>query len=80
MVYPYTTSAKMSQFPYRFLWHEAGLFRFWIYATVFLAVPIYWKIDKKLTGPENKALWKHKREHDLEHHRKELEKMWEVRT
>ena len=79
MVYPYTAAAKVSQFPYRYVWREAWHLRYMVYACI-LIVPIYWKIDKKLTSPENKAYWREKRKHDLEHHREELKKNWEVRT
>lgn len=80
MAYPYTMSAKLSQFPWRFLWHRSWTSRYFAYAVVFLVWPAYWQIDKVLTGPENKALWREKRKHDAEHHRKHLEKLWEVRT
>ena len=80
MVYPYTMSARFSQFPWRYAWHEAWMVRYPIYAMVFVVFPLYWQIDKKLTSPENKKFWKEKRKHDFEHHRKEMEKIWEVRT
>lgn len=80
MIFPYTTAAKWSQFPYRYVWHEAWVFRYWVYASVFFVIPLYWKLDKKLTSKENKALWREKRKKDAEHHRHELEKKWEVRT
>lgn len=80
MPYPVTISAKISQFPYRHYWHEAWIIRYFTYALMFGVFPLYWQIDKKLTSPENKALWREKRKHDLEHHKKELEKLWEVRT
>lgn len=80
MVFPYTTSAKLSQFPYRYYWHECWHLRFITYGVVFLLVPLYWKIDKKLTSPENKAYWREKRKADHEHHHAELVKKWEIRT
>lgn len=80
MAFPYTMAAKLSQFPYRFLWNESSALRYVTYAAIFVVGPLYWKMDQFLTSPENKALWKEKRAHDREHHRKELEKMWEVRT
>lgn len=80
MAYPYTLPAMVSQFPWRHAWHNAFIIRFMAYTTVFIIVPIYWQIDKKLTSKENKELWKNKRKHDAEHHRREMEKLWEVRT
>lgn len=80
MVFPMTPSAKISQFPWRFFWHESWHARYMTYAIVFFVAPLYWKIDKALTSPENNALWREKRKHDREHHIKEMEKKWEVRT
>lgn len=80
MVYPYTMSAKISQFPWRYLWHESWQARYMVYATLFVVFPLAWKIDKKLTSPENKAYWREKRKHDYEHHYEECKKRWEVRT
>lgn len=80
MVYPCTMSAKISQFPWKYAWREAWHFRYLVYAGAFLVVPLFWQIDKKLTSPENKAYWREKRKHDVEHHHAEMKKKWEVRT
>lgn len=80
MVYPYTLSAKISQFPYRQAWHYSWLVRYFTYSVVFVVFPLYWQIDKKLTGEANKKFWKEKRRADAEHHRHEMEKIWEIRT
>jgi hypothetical protein len=80
MIYPYGLAAKFSQFPYRYVWKECWHFRYIAYSMAFVVFPIYWQIDKKLTGPENSAYWREKRKHDLEHHHAELKKKWEVRT
>lgn len=80
MIFPYTVSAKVSQFPWAHHWHEAWVVRYLVGAMVFITFPLYWKIDQKLTSKENKALWREKRKKDAEHHRHHLEKQWEVRT
>lgn len=79
MVWPYTLSAKLSQYPYKYVWREAWNARFLVYSIAFM-IPILLKVDKTLTGPENKAYWREKRKHDREHHLEELKKKWEVRT
>lgn len=80
MDFPTTPAARISQFPYRHLWHRSWVIRYWLGTTLFIIVPVYWQIDKFITSPENKKLWKEKRKHDKEHHQKEMEKIWEVRT
>lgn len=80
MIFPYTVGSKISQFPWRLIWHEAWVARYFVYAAAFVVFPLYWKIDQKLTSKENKALWREKRKKDAEHHRHELEKQWEIRT
>lgn len=80
MDWPMGVAAKIQQSPYRHFWHEAWMLRFFIYGNVLVVIPLYWQISKVLTGPENKKYWKEKRAHDREHHRKEMEKLWEVRT
>lgn len=80
MVYPYGFASKVSQFPYKFFWRESWHMRYMFYAAAFVVFPLYYQIDKKLTSPENKSLWREKRKHDREHHQAELEKKWEVRT
>lgn len=79
-VFPVTLGAKLSQFPYRTYWHEAWVIRYLMYAVCFVTLPLYWQIDKSLTSPQNKALWREKRKHELEHLKKDMEKIWEVRT
>lgn len=80
MAYPVTLAAKFSQFPYRFVWHEAWVVRYFFYAQTFITLPLYYRIDKVLTGPANTKLWAEKRKKDLEDHRHHMEKIWEVRT
>lgn len=80
MAAPCTFSAKLSQVPFRYMWHESWHLRYFTYAVVFVVIPLYIRIDKTLTGPENKAYWREKRRRDFEHHHKELEKQWEVKT
>lgn len=80
MVYPYTLSAKISHMPWKFIWNESIIFRYYCYGMIFVVTPLIYKINKKLTSPDNKKFWKEKRKHDAEHHRQHIEKLWEVRT
>jgi len=80
MVYPYTLAARISQYPYRHVWHESIHTRMLVYSALFFCLPVVYMINKRVTSPQNRAFWKEKRKHDAEHHRKELEKIWEVRT
>lgn len=79
MDFPVTAAAKLSQYPYRFVWNEAWFARYFCYSSIIMWA-VYWQIDKKLTSKENKEFWAEKRKKDLEHHRHHLEKLWEVKT
>lgn len=80
MAYPYGIAAKVSQFPYRFAWHESMFFRYGALSCVIFIYPLYFWIDSKLLSAENKKTWKEKRQRDDEHHRHLMEKKWEIRT
>lgn len=80
MIFPYTIGALIQHFPYRWVWNESGLVRYYMYGLGLVVFPLYYKISKKLTSPENKAIWKQKRKDEIEKHRKHCEHLWEVRT
>jgi len=44
-VYPYTVTAKLRQFPWKWYWKNARAFRFTAYAFVAF-IPAIWKIDR----------------------------------
>lgn len=80
MAYPISLAGKISQFPLKFIWHEAWMVRYFVYVNIFAVLPLYYNIDKVLTGPENTKLWTEKRQKDKEDHHHHMEKLWEVRT
>lgn len=43
MKYPYTFSAKIAQFPYKFYWKNSWLARYWIYGMV-VSFPLFYKV------------------------------------
>jgi len=67
MKYPYTLSAKVAQFPYKFHWNNNWLFRYYFYGLAVSAPFFYW-INSIANSPEAKAkhreyLAKQKAEH-----------------
>lgn len=45
MKYPYTYSAKIAQFPYKFYWTNSWLARYWVYGVI-VSLPLFYKIHK----------------------------------
>lgn len=80
MVFPYTSAAKISQFPWRYFYNECFYVRYSLAVFGLVVLPVFWKIDKALLSPENKALWREKRKSDRAAHWHHMEKNWEVRT
>ncbi|XP_052827423.1 uncharacterized protein LOC106874881 isoform X1 [Octopus bimaculoides] len=65
MRYPYTMSAKMMRFPWKYHWANARFLRYLTYAII-IASPLYIKIHKFANQPANWAKWngiRAKREH-----------------
>lgn len=79
MEFPYTYSAKLSQFPYKFYFRQSFMVRYFCYSFI-LMTPLIYSIHKMANSPENTAFWREKRKHDDEHHKHEMEKLWEKRT
>ncbi|CAB0031228.1 unnamed protein product [Trichogramma brassicae] len=70
MKYPYTMSAKMAQFPYKFYWKHSWGFKYWVIASI-LCVPVFYKIQKLSYSPNNVKVWaeiRHKEFHGGDHH------------
>lgn len=63
MKYPYTFTAKLAQFPYK--WHYDN---FWLPRFLLLGMavsfPFFFYIHKKVNTPENKAFWAEKRKQE----------------
>jgi len=56
MKYPYTLTAQIKQFPYKWMFKNQWIFRYWIYGCV-VSLPVFWKISKMANSPENKKKW-----------------------
>ncbi|XP_057338791.1 uncharacterized protein LOC130676522 [Microplitis mediator] len=57
MKYPYTWTAKLRFFPYKYHYKHAWLTKFWL-AGILLTIPVYWKIQRLSYAPENVAKWR----------------------
>jgi len=68
MKFPYTTTAQLGLFPYRFYWNNQWLFKYWLIACV-VTFPVFNAIDKLANSPENKKKWAEIRAKEAaEHH------------
>ncbi|XP_011630085.1 uncharacterized protein LOC105422424 [Pogonomyrmex barbatus] len=56
MKYPYTLTAKLAQFPYKYYWNHSWMFKYTIIGAL-IAVPIFYKIQKLSYSPENVQKW-----------------------
>ncbi|KYN28418.1 PREDICTED: uncharacterized protein LOC108770428 [Trachymyrmex cornetzi] len=56
MKYPYTFTAKIAQFPYKYYWKHSWLYRYFLLSSL-ITVPIFYKIQKLSYAPENVAKW-----------------------
>lgn len=45
MKYPYTFSAKIAQFPYKFYWNNSWFYRYYVFGII-LTTPLIYKIHK----------------------------------
>ncbi|EFN82388.1 hypothetical protein EAI_01530 [Harpegnathos saltator] len=71
MKYPYTLTAKLVQFPYKYYWKHSWLFRYMFYS-IFATLPIIYKIQKLSYSPANvekwEKIWKETFEGPSNHH------------
>ncbi|XP_033216745.1 uncharacterized protein LOC117172699 [Belonocnema kinseyi] len=57
MKYPYTFTAKIVQFPWKYYWKHSWLTRYFFYAN-FITMPIFYKIGKLSHNPANVERWR----------------------
>ncbi|CAD6232001.1 GSCOCG00001694001-RA-CDS [Cotesia congregata] len=57
MKYPYTWTAKLQMFPYKYYWKHAWMTKYWCIGLL-CTVPIYWKIGRMVNSPENVEKWR----------------------
>ncbi|XP_028037435.1 uncharacterized protein LOC114248405 [Bombyx mandarina] len=68
MKFPYTFSAKVAQFPYKFYLQNLWLWRYWA-AAIVISSPLFYKIHKMSNSPENVSKWAEiRRKEAAEHH------------
>ncbi|XP_055715255.1 uncharacterized protein LOC129809456 [Phlebotomus papatasi] len=68
MKFPYTFSAKIAQFPYKFYFTKQWIWKYYAISVV-CCLPIFYKISKLANSPENKAKWAEMKRKELaEHH------------
>ncbi|KAI5706277.1 hypothetical protein M8J75_006562 [Diaphorina citri] len=67
MEYPYTYSAKLARFPYKFYLTKQWIWKTMPFALLIVA-PLYYKLSKLSNSPENVAKWKEIRRKELEGH------------
>ncbi|KAG5887017.1 hypothetical protein JTB14_018395 [Gonioctena quinquepunctata] len=68
MKYPYTFSAKIAQFPYRYYYDNSWTYRYYIFALA-ASMPVFMYISKLANSSENKAKWAEIRRKDEEEYR-----------
>ncbi|XP_072750018.1 uncharacterized protein Roh [Anoplolepis gracilipes] len=56
MKYPYTISAKLAQFPFRYYMQHSWLFKYTVLA-IGISLPIFYKIQKLSYSEENVKKW-----------------------
>ncbi|XP_064603866.1 uncharacterized protein LOC135469217 [Liolophura sinensis] len=65
MRYPYSLSAKLARFPYKWFWNNSRFVRF-LGLSLVLTFPIFYKIHRGVNSPANKQQWaeiRKKRDH-----------------
>ncbi|XP_058790017.1 uncharacterized protein LOC131663564 [Phymastichus coffea] len=60
MKYPYTLSAKIAQFPFKYYYDNSWVFKYSAFAFI-LCIPIFYKIQKMSYSPENVKKWQETR-------------------
>ncbi|XP_022911812.1 uncharacterized protein [Onthophagus taurus] len=68
MKYPYTFSAKIAQFPWKFYFTKQWIWKYYAVAFV-VCIPVFKKISNLANSPENVAKWAEIRKREAaEHH------------
>lgn len=61
MKFPYTLTGAARRVPYRYIWRNSPIFRYWTYSLAVVVLPVYMFIDRAVNAESNKALWREKR-------------------
>ena len=68
MIFPYTFTAKVVQFPFKLHFKNHWMFPWFLGAAV-LVSPLFYQIQKFATCEANVKIWAEKRRLDEEHHK-----------
>ena len=72
MKYPYTLTAQIRQFPFKYHFNNNWIYRYYTYA-FFVTLPVFAYIHKVTHSPANWENYReYKRKEDAEHHHQEL--------
>nr|ALJ10896.1 hypothetical protein [Dolomedes sulfureus] len=67
MKYPYTYTAKLARFPYKWHWDNFWLPRFLALGMV-VSFPFFLFVHRKVNTPANKAVWAEKHKQGRQYH------------
>ncbi|XP_063367722.1 uncharacterized protein LOC134656132 [Cydia amplana] len=56
MKFPYTISAKIAQFPFKYYVTNQWIWKYWMVG-IAASIPIFYKIHKLANSPENVSKW-----------------------
>lgn len=72
MLYPYTISAKIAQFPYKLYWNNSWVFKFSVIGAI-ISIPFFYKMQKLSFSPQNVAKYEEIKKKDHAHHLEHLQ-------
>ncbi|KAG4068634.1 hypothetical protein HA402_002325 [Bradysia odoriphaga] len=67
MKFPYTFSAKIAQFPYKFYFQNQWIWKFYAVG-VLVSIPVFYKISQLANSPGNVAKWAEAKRKEAESH------------
>ncbi|GJQ80170.1 hypothetical protein Trydic_g23748 [Trypoxylus dichotomus] len=67
MRFPYTFSAKIAQFPFKFYVGNQFIWKYYVISFI-VCVPLFKKISNLANSPENVAIWAENRRKEAEGH------------
>ena len=73
MVFPYTITAQIAQYPWIYEFKRSWMFRYVVYSII-LTQPLWWYLQKKTNNPEFVAAWEAKKRAD--HEKEKKAHMW----
>ncbi|BET01741.1 Hypothetical protein NTJ_14557 [Nesidiocoris tenuis] len=67
MRYPYTLTAKLAQFPFKYHYNNVWLFKYWLFG-IAVSLPLFVKIGRASFAPANVKTWEEIRRRDFSGH------------